>query len=62
MQVNISLQKQKASSGLSEMELMKFAVRSMGLEEIAPYPLEKKVIEYAISKKEDSRLVKPYIN
>jgi len=51
------LQKQKASSGLSEMELMKFAVRSMGLEEIAPYPLDKKVIEYAISKKEDSRLV-----
>ena len=51
------LQKQKASSGLSEMELMKFAVRSMGLEEIAPYPLDKKVIEYAIAKKEDSRLV-----
>jgi len=51
------LQKQKASSGLSELELMKFAVRSMGLEEIAPYPLDKKVIEYAISKKEDSRLV-----
>ena len=36
---------------------MKFAVRSMGLEEIAPYPLDKKVIEYAIAKKEDSRLV-----
>ncbi|MFZ1358494.1 MAG: glutamate formimidoyltransferase [Saprospiraceae bacterium] len=51
------LQKQKASSGLSELELMKFAVRSMGLEEIAPYPLDKKVIEYAIAKKEDSRLV-----
>lgn len=50
------LQKQKASAGLSEMELMKFAVRTMGLEEIAPYPLDKKVIEYAISKKEDSRL------
>ncbi len=51
------LQKQKASAGLSEMELMKFAVRTMGLEEIAPYPLDKKVIEYAVSRKEDSKLV-----
>lgn len=51
------LQKQKASGGLCERELMEFAVRSMGLEEIAPYPLDKKVIEYAIARPEDSKLV-----
>lgn len=50
------LQKQRASAGLSERALMEFAVRSMGLEEIAPYPLEKKVIEYAIARPEDSML------
>ena len=56
------LQKQKASGGLSERELMEFAIRSMGLEEIAPYPLDKKVIEYAIAKPDEARLANLSIN
>ncbi|KXK18835.1 MAG: glutamate formimidoyltransferase [Candidatus Parvibacillus calidus] len=50
------LEKQKASAGLSERELMKLAVKTLGLEEFAPYPLDKKIIEYAIAKPQDSAL------
>lgn len=50
------LEKQKASAGLSERELMKLAVKTLGLEEFAPYPLDKKIIEYAIEKPQDTML------
>ena len=50
------LEKQKASAGLSERELMKLTVKTLGLEEFAPYPLDKKIIEYAIAKPQDSAL------
>lgn len=50
------LEKQKLSSGLSERELMKLAVKTLGLEEFAPFPLDKKIIEYAIAKPEDTML------
>lgn len=50
------LEKQKASAGLSERELMKLAVKTLGLEEFAPYPLDKKIIEYAIAKPQDTML------
>jgi glutamate formiminotransferase/formiminotetrahydrofolate cyclodeaminase len=42
------LHKQKRSAGVSEKELIKIAVKSMGLSEIAPFKPEEKVIEYLL--------------
>jgi glutamate formiminotransferase/formiminotetrahydrofolate cyclodeaminase len=42
------LRKQKRSTGVSDRELIKIAVRSMGLDELAPFDPEKKVIEYVL--------------
>ena len=44
------LAKQKRSGGVSDEELIKIAVRSMGLNEINPFRAEEKVIEYVMSK------------
>lgn len=51
------LQKQQRSTGVSEKELVKIAVKSLGLDELAPFKPEERVIEYLLSKKEDKRLV-----
>lgn len=42
------LQKQKRSSGVSDAELIKIAVRSMGLTELGPFDPTQKIIEYAL--------------
>lgn len=42
------LRKQARSTGVSEAELIKIAVRSMGLDELAPFDPEKKIIEYVL--------------
>lgn len=42
------LQKQNRSTGLSEEELIQFAIHTLGLNEIRPFDYRKKVIEYAI--------------
>lgn len=42
------LRKQKRSTGVSDRELIKIAVRSMGLDELAPFEPEKKIVEYAL--------------
>ncbi len=42
------LQKQERSIGVSEDELIKIAVKSMGLDELAPFDPKKKIIEYLI--------------
>ena len=47
------LQKQKRS----EKELIKIAVRSMGLDELGPFKPEERVIEYLLKNKADSKLV-----
>jgi glutamate formiminotransferase/formiminotetrahydrofolate cyclodeaminase len=52
------LQKQKRSIGVSESELIKIAVKSMGLDELAPFNPEERIIEYLLKSKEDSKLVK----
>ncbi len=52
------LQKQKRSTGLSEKELIKIAVKSMGLDELGPFKPEERVIEYLLKNKADSKLVK----
>ena len=44
------LAKQKRSAGVSDEELIKIAVRSMGLNDIHPFIAEDKVIEYVMTK------------
>ena len=51
------LKKQKRSVGVSEKELLRIAVISMGLDELAPFKPEEKIIEYMLQDKTDSRLV-----
>ncbi len=46
------LNKQKRSSGVSDEELIKIAVRSMGLNDIHPFKPEDKIIEYVMSTNE----------
>jgi glutamate formiminotransferase/formiminotetrahydrofolate cyclodeaminase len=42
------LRKQKRSAGASESEIIKIAVKSLGLDELAPFDLRKKIIEYLL--------------
>ncbi|MEN8230593.1 MAG: glutamate formimidoyltransferase [Bacteroidota bacterium] len=51
------LQKQKRSTGVSDRELIKIAVKSMGLDELGPFIPEEKIIEYQLKKGEDKQLV-----
>lgn len=51
------LAKQNRSLGVSEKELIKIAVKSMGLDELAPFKPEERVIEYLLKNKADSKLV-----
>lgn len=50
------LEKQQRSSGVSEAELIRIAVRSMGLDELAPFDPAKKIIEYQLHSLEDEVL------
>ena len=43
------LRKQQRSVGLPESEIIRMAVKSMGLDELAPFKPEEKIIEYMIS-------------
>lgn len=51
------LRKQKRSVGVSEKELIKIAIKSMGLDELAPFKPEERIIEYLLKEKVDSKLV-----
>lgn len=51
------LQKQQRSTGVSEKELIKIAVKSMGLDELSPFKHEERIIEYLLNAKSESRLV-----
>lgn len=51
------LKKQQRSVGVSEKELIKIAVKSMGLDELSPFKPEERVIEYQLRDKLDSKLV-----
>ncbi|MBL7754421.1 MAG: glutamate formimidoyltransferase [Chitinophagaceae bacterium] len=42
------LTKQRRSCGLSEREIIRIAVKSMGLDELAPFDPDKKIIEYVL--------------
>lgn len=51
------LLKQKRSTGVSEKELIKIAIRSLGLDELSPFNPEERIIEYLLADKSQSRLV-----
>ncbi len=51
------LEKQKRSTGVSEKELIKIAIKSMGLDELTPFKPEERIIEYMLNEKNNSRLV-----
>jgi glutamate formiminotransferase/formiminotetrahydrofolate cyclodeaminase len=51
------LQKQQRSTGVSEKELIKIAIKSMGLDELGPFKPEERIIEYLLANKADSKLV-----
>ena len=51
------LQKQKRSIGVSEKELIKIAVKSLGLEELTPFKPEERIIEYLLKNNANSKLV-----
>ena len=51
------LQKQQRSLGISEKELIKIAVKSLGLEELTPFKPEERIIEYLLKNATDSNLV-----
>lgn len=51
------LEKQQRSAGVSDEELIKIAVRSMGLNEIHKFDPEEKIIEYVIREKNRKKLI-----
>src|SRR6187399_2546178 len=51
------LKKQKRSVGVSEKELIRIGVISMGLDGLAPFKPEERIIEYMLKDKASSRLV-----
>ncbi len=51
------LKKQKRSVGVSEDELIKIAVKSLGLDDLKPFKPEEKIIEYMISEGSGKKLV-----
>lgn len=52
------LEKQQRSTGVSEKELIRIAVKSLGLEELGPFKPEERVIEYLLKDPTHSNLVR----
>ena len=51
------LKKQKRSLGISEKEIIKIAIKSLGLDELAPFNVNERVIEYMINEKDKQKLI-----
>lgn len=51
------LHKQQRSTGVSDAELIKIAVKSMGLDELYPFEADRKIIEYVLRDGSEPRLV-----
>ena len=51
------LKKQHRSVGVSESELIKIAVKSMGLDDLKPFHPEEKIVEYVLRDKSQERLI-----
>jgi len=56
------LKKQQRSIGVSESELIKIAVKSMGLDELAPFKPQERIIEYLLKDFAESKLIKMNLN
>lgn len=52
------LKKQQRSVGVSEEELVRIAIKSLGLDELAPFDPNKKVIEYLLRDNKHNKLVR----
>ena len=50
------LRKQQRSTGVSDAELVKIAVKSLGLDDLAPFDPAKKIIEYCLADESKGRL------
>ena len=53
---NHYLRRQQRSLGIPERQVIDMAVRSMGLDQLAPFKPEEKIIEYVVGPKSDNRL------
>ena len=51
------LKKQQRSTGVSEKELIRIAILSMGLDQLSPFKPEERIIEYKLAGKADSKYV-----
>ena len=51
------LRKQQRSTGISDREIIKIAVKSLGLEDLTPFNPDERIIEYAIADPSRKRLV-----
>ncbi len=56
------LKKQKLSVGVSDSELIHIAVKSMGLDELAPFDAQKRIIEYMLEANKPSPLINLKLN
>lgn len=56
------LRKQRRSIGVSEKELIKIAVKSLGLDELAPFKPEERIIEYLLADPSKAKLVNMKLN
>lgn len=56
------LTKQRLSAGVSDSELIHIAVKSMGLDELAPFDPQKRIIEYVLDGVGKSPLIKMKLN
>ncbi len=56
------LQKQQRSIGVSESELIKIAIKSMGLDELGAFKPEERIIEYLLADKVNSKLINMQLN
>jgi glutamate formiminotransferase/formiminotetrahydrofolate cyclodeaminase len=51
------LRKQQRSTGIPEREIVRIAVKSLGLDELYPFDPDKKIIEYILADKSQKRLI-----
>jgi glutamate formiminotransferase/formiminotetrahydrofolate cyclodeaminase len=51
------LEQQERSTGISEAELVKIAVKSMGMDDLTPFDTRKKIIEYSLADANDTPLL-----
>jgi len=56
------LEQQGESTGVSEAELIRIAVKSMGLDELGPFNPTERIIEYQLASQEDNHLVSMPVN